>query len=114
MKIAKIIPDFEKDDKLDCDSYRLILLLHIFSKIFETLIHHRLILSLENNKKCFKFQFGFRTNNSATHALMSLTEQIHNALDNNKFGCGVFIDLWKALDTVNHKTSLSKFEYYGI
>ena len=74
MKIAKIIPEFENDDKLDCNSYRLISLLHILSKIFETLIHRRLVLSLENNKKCFKFQFGFTTNNSATHALMTLTE----------------------------------------
>ena len=35
-------------------------------------------------------------------------------LDNNKFACGVFIDPWKAFDTVKRNILLSKLEYYGI
>ena len=50
---------------------------------------------------------------STTHTLISLTELIYNALDNSKFICGVFIDLRKAFDAVNHKI-LPKLEYCGV
>ena len=39
---------------------------------------------------------------------------IRNALDNGKFACGVFIDLQKAFDTVNHDILLSKLNHYSI
>ena len=43
-----------------------------------------------------------------------LTETIKRTLDNNKYGCGVFIDLRKAFDTVNHEILLQKLDHYGI
>ena len=62
----------------------------------------------------FVNQFGFRKNHSTTHALIDLTEDIRQAIDNNRFSCGVFIDLQKAFDTVDHKILIKKLEYYGI
>ena len=62
----------------------------------------------------YNFQFGFRASHSIDHALISLTESIKNTLDNKKYGCGIFIDLQKAFDTVNHKILLSKIKHYGI
>ena len=59
-------------------------------------------------------QFGFRSKHSTNHALISITEDIRNALDNNNFACGVFIDLQKAFDTVDHKILLNKLEFYGV
>ena len=55
---------------------------------------------LENHKILFENQFGIRKNNSTTHALMEITEK--ESIDRGKFGCGIFIDLRKAFDTVNH------------
>ena len=43
-----------------------------------------------------------------------MTESIKNSLDNKKFGCGIFIDLQKAFDTVNHQLLLNKLHHYGI
>ena len=42
-----------------------------------------------------------------------MTETIRNSLDNKRYGCGVFIDLQKAFDTVNHNILLSKLEIRG-
>ena len=58
-------------------------------------------------------QFGFRESHSTSHALLSLTETIKKSVDNGKSGCGIFLDLQKTFDTVNHKI-LQKLEHYGI
>ena len=39
---------------------------------------------------------------STTHALLELVEEITSSLDNNKYAIGVFVDLKKAFDTVDH------------
>ena len=48
------------------------------------------------------------------HALISLKESIKNSIDNEKFDCGIVLDLQKAFDTVNHKILLDNLEHYGI
>ena len=77
-------------------------------------MYKRLYKFLEKYEIPYALQFGFRSNHSIDHALVSLTEAIKNALDNRKFGCGIFLDLQKAFDTVNHNILLSKLEHYGI
>ena len=52
--------------------------------------------------------------NSTSHSWVEITEVIKESIDNGKYGCGIFIDLKKAFDTVNHKILLSKLEHYGI
>ena len=59
-------------------------------------------------------QFGFQPKYSTTHALINLTESIRQSLDKSSFGCGIFVDLQKAFDTVDYKFLLHKLEYYGI
>ena len=47
------------------------------------------------------------------HAILDIFETLQNNMDKHYFPCGVFIDLKKAFDTVNHKILLDKLNYYG-
>ena len=114
MKLAKIIPVHKKGSQVNLDNYRPISLLSNINKIFEKLMYDRVYKFLMTHNRFFEKQFGFRDKHSTSHALTSLTEQIRQALDNNKLVCGVFIDLKKAFDTVNHDILLNKLNYYGI
>ena len=77
-------------------------------------MYQRLYNFLERYELLVNLQFGFRSGHSTDHALVSLTESIRSSLDNNRFGCGIFIVRQKAFDTVNHDILLSKLEHYGI
>lgn len=69
---------------------------------------------IEVGELLFHVQLDFRNGHSIDHALVGLTENIKVSLDNNRFSCGILIDLQKAFDTVNHSILLKKLEYYGI
>ena len=115
LKIAKVIPIFKnKGDQLILSNYRPISLLSNINKIFEKLVYSRLYSFLSLHNCIYELQFGFRAKHSTNHALFSLTEMIREALDNSNFACGIFIDLQKAFDTVDHQILLKKLEHYGI
>ena len=77
-------------------------------------MHKRLYHFLELHNVLFDKQFGFRKNNSTSYALMEITEKIKESIDNGKYGRGIYIDLRKAFDTVNHNILIKKLEHYGV
>ena len=101
LKIVKVIPIHKGGSTQDVNNYRPISLLSIFDKIIEKLMHKRLYNFLMEHNILYQNQFGFRKNNSTVYALAQITEMIKVSIDNRKFGCGIFVDLRKAFDTVN-------------
>ena len=61
-----------------------------------------------------KSQYGFRKNMSTSLAILELVEEITTSIDDCKSTVGVFIDLKKAFDTVDHNIFVNKLEHYGI
>ena len=69
---------------------------------------------LNSNNLLYLRQYGFRKDMSTSMAIMELVENITTAMDNGKFTIGVFIDLKKAFDTVDHSILITKLDHYGI
>ena len=60
---------------------------------------------LENNI-LYQKQFGFQNAHSTEHAILQLVNQITEAFSQGKYTQGIFLDLSKAFDTVNHNNLL--------
>ena len=75
---------------------------------------NRIISYLKKFSILYNNQFGFRSKHSTIHALLLLTDTIQRSIDNGTYTCGIFLDLCKAFDSVDHKILLTKLEYYGI
>jgi Reverse transcriptase (RNA-dependent DNA polymerase) len=114
LKIAKITPIFKSGDRLNTDNYRPISLLNVFSKIFEEVVHNRLMTFLNINNILSPSQFGFRKEHATVHPLTLFTNSIANSLNNKEHSIAIFCDLKKAFDTVDHKILLKKLYKVGV
>ena len=114
LKIAKVIPIFKTGDVDMFQNYRPILILSGFSKIYEKVMHNRLLEFLNRFEILYSYQFGFLSNHSTNLALIHMTNEIATAIDQNEITAGVFLDLSKAFDTLNHEILFSKLGHYGI
>ena len=113
LKIAKLIPIFKTDDPQCFNNYTPI------TKFFEVFLKKschdsRLIEFVERFEILHHYQFGFRKKHSTSLALVHLTNKIASAIDRKELTAGVFLDLSKAFDTLDHKILFNKLEHYGI
>ena len=113
-KIGKITPVYKKGNAELLENYRPVSTLPIFGKIFEKIIYSRLYSFLTAKGILHERQFGFRKGHSTTHALHSSVDIIKNATSDGKHVLGIFIDLSKAFDTLDHEILITKLEHSGI
>ena len=107
LKIAKVIPIFKGENP----TIRPISLLSIFDKLLEKVMYNRVNAFLTKHKIFYKYQFGFRKNYATADALSEVIDFIYKSLDEGNFVFGIYIDLKKAFDTVQHRTLLYKLQH---
>ena len=114
-KLAVVTPIHKGGSKILLENYRPVSVLPVLNKIVEKIIYKRLNDYFSRHLKIvFCRQFGFREKSGTENAAMELSETISRALDKKKFATGVFMDLKKAFDLVNHSILLQVLEKYGI
>ena len=105
---------FKSADQELYANYGPVSVLPVFSKFLEKVVYKRLYNFLIKYNILFDNQYGFRKNHSTALALLHLYDTLANAIDNKEYTMGVFIDLSKVFDTVNHEILLAKLQHYGI
>ena len=114
LKVALVTPIFKSNDETKFENYRPISVLTCFSKLLEKLMAKRLTMFIGNYKILSKHQYGFRQNRSTEHAIINFVDKITTAIDQGKFSVGIFLDLSKAFDTINHRILIRKLDHYCI
>ena len=113
-KMGLIVPIFKKGDKSNCKNYRPISLTSTLSRLFESILHHKITCYLLDHSLLSSSQYGFLTGRSSCQQLLVC---IHEWLQNVCKGLSVnviYTDIAKAFDSVSHKKLIQVVQTYGI
>ena len=113
-KAAHVIPLFKKGKVDDMDNYRPISILLAVSEVLERDVHYQLYAYLQRHKVLSPYQCGFRKCHSTEWAAMCFADTIRRNIDQGRLNGAVFIDLRKALDTINYEAPLNKLRGLGV
>lgn len=114
LKLTMVRPISKKCNGKSCDDFRPISLVSTLSKVFEKAVLTRLRTFLETHNVLSLNQHGFIKNRSTTSAILSQINNIVEDLDKGRCVTGLFFDLSKAFDMVNHDILLEKLSHVGI
>jgi len=114
LKFSLIKPIYKSGDKSSPSNYRPISLLPVFSKIFEKVIYNRLFDHLHSNVIFNEYQYSFRSEMSTENASYILFNETLTALNDKQIVGGIFCDLHKAFDCINHAILLDQMKFYGV
>ena len=114
LKVGRVTPIFKKGNLEEVGNYRPVSTLPVFGKIFEKVMYSRIYEFALSQGIIDKNQFGFRKSHSTGHAVNYSVKIIEDSLRRKNHILGIFIDLSKAFDTIDHSTLLVKLDRYGI
>ena len=112
-KLSNMIKKYSKEDYTDGKSYRMLTILNIIAKLYDSIYSSRLSTWLE----LIKFdqdQYAYRKYTSCNHAVFSLVQDILEGFNQNKVTIGLFIDLEGAFDAVWHQGIIYQMHQEGI
>ena len=105
---------FKKGDKSKIFNYRPISILSSFSKALEKVTYNQLQEHLNKYSILAEERFGFRSDSTTNKAIYKLINETLNALNSKFIVSGIFFNLQKAFDCLNHYILLSKLQFYGV
>jgi hypothetical protein len=114
LKMAIIVPAAKGGDAAQMTNYRPISLFPCISKVFEKCVKEKILNYLNHIDFMAKQQFGFMKNKSTDTALFTHITNIVSSIEKYNAAVGVYLDLAKAFDTVNHKLMIKKLSEIGI
>ena len=115
LKTSKILPLYkQKGEKDNITNYRPVANITAFAKIFEFIMNKKVRDYLQKFSILSESQFGFIEKQSTTNALVDFIHNLYENVQAKKCVTGIFFDMSKAFDLVDHKILLNKMEDYGI
>ena len=108
LKYSTIVPIPKVKNASQPEDFRPISILSVLSKLFEIIIQKRIIQFLLNQNYFSNNQFGFLPQRNTSQAVQEHILEIVNGLKDKKKVMGLYLDISKAFDTVNHRILLDK------